>query len=134
MEKIDIKKITEGIDKAEIARVIFPHVKYPVAAFDRVLRGEALLDTEQLERLASYIGVTICDLFSAGDWKGRSEEGVLTFVKGPYKAKLNYKGSFLVIYKDSELVAEQITSANFSITELINVIETLIKNYENGKN
>ena len=70
------------LNTEDLAKVLFPTVKYPKQAFDRVLKGEANLDVIQLERLANHIGVLVTDLFSANTWKGSSEDGCLTMLKG----------------------------------------------------
>ena len=43
------------LNTEDLAKVLFPTVKYPKQAFDRVLKGEANLDVIQLERLANHI-------------------------------------------------------------------------------
>ena len=72
MEKFNIQKIIEHYspNTEELGRVLFPYIKYPKQAFDRVLKGEANLDSHQIELLASYLGVFVSDLFSLNDWKG----------------------------------------------------------------
>ena len=66
MEKFNIQKIIEHYspNTEELGRVLFPYIKYPKQAFDRVLKGEANLDSHQIELLASYLGVFVSDLFS----------------------------------------------------------------------
>ena len=121
------------LNTEDLAKVLFPTVKYPKQAFDRVLKGKANLDVIQLERLANHIGVLVTDLFSANTWKGSSEDGCLTMLKGQYKAKLNYNGVYLSIYKDNVLIEQKISNVpDMTIQEFINFLDNLIKNYENG--
>lgn len=129
MEKFNINKIIERykLDTCELAKVLFPYIKYPKQAFDRVLRGETNLDTAQVENLASYIGVMVYDLYKIGDWRGTSEDSCLTFVKGEYKAKLNYKGAYLTLYKGEQVIKQEIScAANMTVSEFINYINNLI--------
>lgn len=122
-------------DIQNLAKMLFPTVKYPRLAFDRVLRGEACLDVVQLERLADYIGVLVTDLFSVNTWKGSSEGNCLTFIKGKYKVKLNYTGVYISIYKDDELIYQALSNVpSMTVNEFINYLDNLIKNYENGNN
>lgn len=121
------------LNTEDLARVLFPTVRYTKQAFDRVLKGEATLDVIQLERLANYIGVLVADLFSANTWKGSSEDGCLTMLKGEYKVKLNYKGVYVSIYKNNELIYQKFSNVpDMTINEFINYLDNFIKNYENG--
>ena len=137
MEQFNISNVIEHykLDTDDLAKVLFPAVKYPKQAFDRVLKGEASLDIEQVERLASHIGVLVTDLFSAKTWKGRTEDGCLTLLKGEYKAKLNYNGVYLSIYKNSVLIEQKISNVpDMTMGEFISFLDNFIKNYENGGN
>lgn len=137
MEQFNINSVIEHykLNTEDLAKVLFPTVKYPKQAFDRVLKGETDLDIKQIETLASYIGVLVTDLFSAGTWKGSSEDGCLTMLKGDYKVKLNYKGVFVSIYKNNNLIEQKISNVpDMTMHEFINFLDNLIKNYENGSN
>lgn len=137
MEQFNIKNVIAyyNLNTEDLAKVLFPAVKYPRQALDRILKGEGTLDITQVEKLASYIGVLVTDLFSANTWKGSAEDGCLTLLKGPYKAKLNYNGVYLSIYKDNVLIEQKISNVpSMTIQEFINFLDNLIKNYENGSN
>lgn len=131
MEKFDINKVIShyniGADTSELAKLLFPNVKYPKQAFDRIIKGEASLDVDQLQKLAEYLGVLTHELFSVDSWKGTSEEGHLTFTKGEYKVKLNYNSVFLSLYKNGELVDTKISSVpTMSLNDFIKYIDELI--------
>ena len=142
MEKFNIQKIIEHYspNTEELSRVLFPYIKYPKQAFDRVLKGEANLDSAQIELLANYLGVLVADLFSVDDWKGEWDNKLrcLTFVKGLYQGNfvkglyqvnLNYGGSFITVYKDGKMVHQEIKSNadGMSLTDFIQYINNLIK-------
>ena len=134
MEKFDINKIIAhyGISEniPELAKLFFPHVKYPKQAFDRVLKGEATLDVDQVQKLAEYLGVLAHELFNIDSWKGTSESGCLTFTKGEFKVKLNYNNVFLSLYKNNELIDTKISSIPaMSLNDFIQYIDELIKQY-----
>lgn len=136
-QKFNIGNVIEyyKLNTEELAKVLFPTVKYPKQAFDRILKGEATLDTTQLERLASHIGVLVSDLFCANTWKGESENGILTMLKGEYKVKLNYNGVFVSIYKNNTLIHQRIANIpQMTINDFINYLDNFIKDYENGIN
>lgn len=135
MEQFNINNVIEHykLNTEDLAKVLFPTVKYPKQALDRILKGEANLDIVQVEKLANYIGVLVTDLFSANTWKGFSEDKYLTLQKGQYKAKLNYNGVYLSIYKDNVLIEQKISNVpNMTVQEFIDYLDNLIKNYEDG--
>lgn len=137
MEQFNINSVIEHykLNTEDLAKVLFPTVKYPKQAFDRVLKGETDLDIKQIETLASHIGVLVTDLFSAGTWKGSSEDGCLTMLKGDYKVKLNYKGVFVSIYKNNNLIEQKISNVpDMTMHEFISYLDNFIKSYENGSN
>ena len=137
MEQFNVNSVIEHykLNIEDLAKVLFPTVKYPKQAFDRVLKGETDLDIKQIETLASHIGVLVTDLFSAGTWKGSSEDGCLTMLKGDYKVKLNYKGVFVSIYKNNNLIEQKISNVpDMTMSEFINYLDNFIKCYENGSN
>lgn len=137
MEQFNISNVIEHykLNTEDLARVLFPTVKYPKQAFDRVLKREANLDIMQVERLASHIGVLVTDLFSANTWKGSSEDGCLVMLKGEYKVKLNYNGVYVSIYKNNNLISQNLSNIpSMTVQEFINYIDNFIKNYENGNN
>lgn len=137
MEQFNINSVIEHykLNTEDLAKVLFPTVKYPKQAFDRVLKGETDLDIKQIETLASHIGVLVTDLFSAGTWKGSTEDDCLTMLKGDYKVKLNYKGVFISIYKNNNLIEQKISNVpDMAMHEFINYLDNFIKSYENGSN
>lgn len=137
MEQFNINNVIEHykLNTEDLAKVLFPTVKYPKQAFDRILKGEGNLDITQVEKLANYIGVLVTDLFSANTWKGSSEDGYLIMLKGSYKVKLNYKGAFVSIYKNNNLIEQKISNTpSMTIDEFINYLDNTIKNYEHGSN
>ena len=135
MEQFNINNVIEHykLNTEDLAKVLFPTVKYPKQAFDRILKGEGTLDITQVEKLASYIGVLVADLISASTWKSSLEDNCLTMLKGNYKVKLNYNGVYLSIYKDNTLIEQKISNVpGMTVQEFIDFLDTLIKNYENG--
>lgn len=137
MERFNINDVIEHykLDTNDLAKVLFPTVKYPKQALDRVLKGEASVDVVQIERLASHLGVLVADLFSVKTWKGGAEDGCLTLSKGEYKVKLNYNGVFLSIYKNNILLDHRISNVSgMTLHEFITLLDNFIKTYEYGSN
>lgn len=128
--KFDIGKVISQFepDLEELGHLLFPHVRYPKQAFDRIIKGEANLDSTQIETLAEYLGVLPADLFTIDDWKGKFEQGSLFFIRGQYKVALNYGGSFITVYKDGKQMCQEVKSSVESMTvpEFIQYINNLI--------
>lgn len=134
-QRFNINNILEyyKLNPEDLAKVLFPSVKYPKQAFDRILKGEASLDTIQLERLANHLGILVTDLFSVNTWGGSSEDGCLILIKGNYKVKLNYNGVYMSIYHNNDLIYQKFSNIPaMTIAEFINYLNNFIKNYENG--
>ena len=132
MEKFDIQKILEHYkpDTGELSKVLFPKAKYPKQAFDRVVKGEANLDVQQVEKLASYLGVLISDLFSVDDWKGQwdNDAKCVAFVKAPYRVNLNYNGTFITVYKDEKVIHREVKATpGMQLTDFISYINKFIQ-------
>lgn len=130
-QTFDINKVIKNykLDVNEVAEALFPHVRYKTLALNRVIKGEAFLDTEQIQTLANLAGVLIQDLFTFGEWKGGKEDDCLIMTRGEYKVKLNYKGVYMTLTKGSEVIKQELTSPkNISMDEFISHIDSLIKN------
>lgn len=132
MEQFNINEIIETykLNADELSKLLFPYVKYPKQAFDRILKGEATLDIEQVQKLATHIGVLVYDLFTINSWKGsRDEDDCLVFTKGIYKAKLNYNSTFITLYKNNEVYKTVIAhnQSMVSMNDFTNLIDKLIK-------
>ena len=132
MEQFDINAVIEQykLNTEELAKVLFPTVKYPKQAFDRILKGEAVLDVQQVQLLANHIGVLVSDLFSINQWKSTMEDKCLTFIKGEYKIKLNYNNVYVSVYKGCSLVDQIVANIPaMTLEQFIKYIDNLIKNY-----
>ena len=130
-QTFDINKVIEHykLDANEVAEALFPHVRYKNLALNRVLKGEAFLDTQQLQTLANLAGVIVYDLFTFDDWKSKQESECLVLIKGDYRVKLNYNGVFLTLIKNHKVITQEITSpTNMSLNDFILHINLLIKN------
>lgn len=129
-QEFDISKVIQHfkLDVNSVAEALFPNVRYKKLALDRIIKGEATLNTDQLMKLAELAGVIVGDLFSIDSWKGGIEDNCLTFIKGEYKAKLNYNGSWLSVYKDNELIKQEMFTPNMSLNDFIDHITDITTN------
>ena len=108
MRSIDLSKLMKlyNFDKKQIARELFPDTKYPVLALKRILNGEALLDAEQISRLASLTGGSIEDLYTG--WQSRAVAEVNVFIKGEYRAELDTSTWKTKIYHKNSMFHEEL--------------------------
>lgn len=130
-QTFNINKVIEyyKLDIYEVAEALFPHVRYKILALNRVLKGEAYLDTKQIEKLAELAGVLIQDLFTFGEWKSGYEDGCITMMRGEYKVKINYNGAFITLIKSSQIIAQEfINPKHVSVDDFISHINSLIIN------
>lgn len=131
METFNLTRILEYYkpDINSLAAILFPSVKHPKLALDRVIKGEATLDIIQVQSLAAYLGVLVSDLLTIDSWKSaNSPLESLILTKGEYTAKLNYKGSFLVLYKGDELIKEEVVNTAMTVSDFIDHLNILTKN------
>ena len=137
INNFDISEIIRRyeLDADKVAEVLYPLAKYPKQAFARVLRGESRLDVVQISRLADYIGVVVPELFDLEHWTSKTEDGCLIFTKGVFKAKLNYKGVYLTLYKGDEVILQNVANVpGMTVKEFIDYLNNFIKTYENESN
>jgi len=130
-QTFNINKVIEHykLDVNEVAEALFPHVRYKILALNRVLKGEAFLDTLQLEILAKLAGVLINDLFTFDEWKSGREDGCIIMTRGEYKVKLNYNNTFITVTKGPQIIAQElICPKHISVDDFISHINSLIKN------
>lgn len=130
-QQFNINQVIERykLDIDDVANALFPHVRYKKQALNRVLKGETNIDTDQLQSLAELAGVFPHDLFAINKWIGKSEDGCLTFIKNDFKIKLNYNNVYLSLYKNNELVHQEITMPNVELTEFLTYITNLTKKF-----
>lgn len=136
MKTINLKNIIElqGLDTKEVAKELFPYVKYPMLAIGRILSGEALLDSDQISRLALMSGLSIAQLFSGEAWKNTSKDDVHTFTNGEYKAVFNLQTGVTQLYHLQSMFHEEIIhSKAMPLNEYLKTLDTLILNHLKSK-
>jgi hypothetical protein len=131
MLKIDLVKIIESnqLDFNKISDLLFPMHKYPDLALRRVLKGDSLLDANQISRLATYLDVSVNDLFTVGGWKSQIEDGFIYFESGQYEAFFNRDNWTCQVFHKKKLLHERvIVNPAISLKEFISYIQTIIEN------
>ena len=133
MKTLDIVKIieTHDLDVYELAKQLFPTVKYPKLALRRIFRGEAFLDTNQLSRLALMLGVPIEKLFTNHKWSVKPKKNILLFTSDDYAAELNTVTMTTNIFsKGSIFHEEMIHGGSITLGKYLDNLNQIINNYE----
>ncbi len=131
---IDVNKIIEhyNLDKDKVAEALFPNNRYKKIALDRILTGKAVIDANQINALSDMIGVLPQELYMINNWRGEFEDKSIILKQNEYTAKLNHNGAFLSLYKNNDLVYQEINASNISLNDLIIYLDNLIKKLQNN--
>lgn len=133
MRTIKVKEIieTRGLDIKEVARQLFPRNKYPVLALNRVIKGESVLDADQISKLALMSGLKISELFSGENWKATARKGVHVFTNGEFRAELDSETWITkVFHKDSMFHESIINSGSTPVSEYLSQLDLIINNFK----
>jgi len=132
MNQINLDKILKDANAnlPFIAQQLFPGNKYPLASLKRVMRGDALLDSEQLANLALLLNRPIESLY-ADVWKAeaiRGDASYISFNRGAYKVTLNLNNLLAQVYHEKTLEQELVlSSASVTLKEFFATIDKIIK-------
>lgn len=142
MNNFNVNAIIEkyNLDAKTVASELFPKNDYPMMALSRVIKGEALLNTEQVSKLSFLTGVPIDKLFDGGSWVNiprKAEDKTLIFENGEYHAHLDRETWITKVYHKNSVFHESVITDGKSLplSEYFNELDNLIlKHIENGKN
>jgi hypothetical protein len=130
MHTLDLNRIIpeNNLEVKKVAEELFPKNKYPKLALDRVLKGEAFLDTNQLSLLSLMTGVPIHFLYSNGSWEmSTKKKGMITFQTQDYKAELDLENWVTKIYHKNSLFHEALLHKEaIPLSEYLEQINNLI--------
>lgn len=139
MQTIQIQKIIDlqGLDTRFLAMKLFPSHKFPAQALDRVIKGEGLLNSEQVLTLSEITNLPIGFLYASGEWTASGNLNKITYVAGEVTAEIDmrtfktkishtHKGHFFV----ETLVHPADIKASVYLSELT---DTIIKNSKYNK-
>lgn len=131
MDTINVNQIIKDneLDVKTVANELFPGIKHPKLALDRILKGEAFLDSNQISRLSILTGIPIEFLFTERSWKPTSnKKGIIDFSKGDYRVELNLTDGASCIYHKNKIFHEQlIHSKHITLSEYIKEVERIIE-------
>lgn len=138
MKSIDLKKLMDshGLKKRDVATQLFPGIKYPVLALNRVLKGEALLDTDQISKLAAILKVPISTLFNEKtQWEMQGTKTGITLTTGKYRAELDTNTWLTRVFANDTLFHEAILhNGRIYLSEYIEMLNQIVDKNESSKN
>lgn len=137
MRTIDLEKLIQqkGIEKKELANLLFPMHKYPDLAIQRILTGEAFLDSNQISRLSTYTGLTVDELFSVSEWKMEGKPETIEFSNEEYLASLDLENWTTRIFYKKSLFHESVIHNGFTpLSEYFKSLNEIIKNHKDEQN
>lgn len=133
MKKIDLEAFLafHSLDHNVVSQQLFPNNKHPRLALNRVICGDALLDSDQLSKLAMLAGVDISQVYTGKKWKMTSKDGVFTFLHGNYRAVLHLdkdQGLTQVFHNGSLFHESVLHSGAIALSDYLKELESIIKN------
>ena len=126
-----------NLDPQRTASELFPTNAYPVMAMKRVLQGEALLDSDQIQRLAAFAGTTVSKVFNNGwsmstDFISSSPKYVLE--SDAWRAEIDRASWVTTLYHKGNVVTERvISSPSVGLSEFIGMLELIIAKQDFSK-
>lgn len=128
MKKLNLKEIIKekGLNKRELALMLFPGNIKPDAALQRIVREGHDLNESQISKLALFAGVEVEDLY-AGFWKGKASGNQIKLIRGEYVAILDPKTMTTRLFSNLSLLHEEVLSGKaITLSEYIKYLDKLI--------
>lgn len=139
MQTIQLSKIIElqGLDPRFLAMKLFPSHKYPAQALDRVVKGEGLLNSDQVLTLSEITNIPVGFLYAAGEWTAQGTLNKISFVSGEVVADLDlksFKTKLSHFHKGREFVETVVHPQDIHAkVYLSDLTDLIIKNSKNNK-
>lgn len=132
MSRLNLAKLIElnRIDTEELAKVLYPDVKFPEKSLHRVLKGSSFLDSEQIFLLSKFTGISFNVLFNPESWDHEfSKDKIHIFRKGAYRAELDPSFWELKFWLgDNILHEEYLVNPSISTENLMGLLDQLKDN------
>lgn len=119
-----------GLKTREVAELLFPRNKFPQVSIQRVLDGKALLNSEQVSRLAAWLGLSVDSLYKGG-WTSEFKEGTCILTNGNYRAELSVETGETKLFHFESLFHEIILhDPAIPLSQYIDLLNAIIKNHQ----
>jgi len=133
MQTIDLKKIMAFTDLkvSQVAPHVFPDNRDPANALRRAIRGEYLLNSEQIARLSQVLNIPIGLLFDDAAWKMSVPAGrrnVINFRTYDYFAELDTATMITTVSRSGEPLFQKFVAheKGIGLTEYLSQLTDLI--------
>lgn len=129
---INLRELIEqrGLKTREVAEFLYPDNKFPRVALQRVLDGEALLNSEQVSRLAAWLGISTDSLYKGG-WSSEFEGETCILTNGNYRAELSIRTGETKVFHLGALFHEIILhDPAISLSQYVELLNAIIKNHQ----
>lgn len=130
---LNVKRILEERkqNKTEVAKLLFPDVRFPRRAFSRILTGEAELSASQVSLLAEFLQVDVTELYQPDRWLWKdTADGKLIFVYGiNFRVEINLDTwEYAIHYKD-EIIDRGTTDGFAPVGDVLKEMRTKIQDW-----
>lgn len=129
---INLRELIEqrGLKTREVAEFLYPDNKFPQVALQRVLDGKALLNSEQVSRLAAWLGISTDSLYKGG-WSSEFEGETCILTNGNYRAELSIRTGETKVFHLGALFHEIILhDPAISLSQYVELLNAIIKNHQ----
>jgi hypothetical protein len=129
MSKLDVREVISrySLDKKQVAVSLFPNVSFPVMALKRICDGEALLNSDQVSRLASLARVSVSNLYEGGWETVKSKGPTYVFENEEYRAELSKQTFVTKLYHKGSLFHEDvITAKTTTLSDYLKALDGII--------
>jgi len=136
MQTIDLKRIlkTANLKPSFVGAHLFPNSAYPDNAIRRIIRGEMLLNSEQIAKLSDLLNVPIGLLFDEAEWKMGVEaerKNIIHFRAYDYYAELDTSTMKTTVSRSGMLFFETLThERGVTLTDYLSQLTDLIIKYK----
>lgn len=139
---IQLQKIIDlqGLDSMKLATELFPGLKHPSMSLTRVLNGEMLLNSAQVQKLSEITNIPVGFIMAGGEWLATGTLREILFISGdvlaevsPTPTKWHTKISYFHMGRPfvQTIVKPHDIPASVFLSELT---DEIIKNSKNNKN
>lgn len=119
-----------GLKTREVAELLFPRNKFPQVSIQRVFDGKALLNSEQVSRLAAWLGISVDDLYKGG-WSSEFKGETCILTNGNYRAELSVETGETKLFHLGSLFHEIILhDPAIPLSQYIDLLNAIIKNHQ----
>lgn len=129
---INLKELIEqrGLKTLEVAEFLFPGNKFPRVSIQRVFDGKARLNSEQVSRLATWLGVSVDSLYKGG-WNSEFKGETCILTNGNYRAELSVETGETKLFHLGSLFHEIVLhDPAIPLSQYIDLLNALIKNHQ----